>query len=178
MLTTLNAKMFAAGAHAALGQKYGDGPYVNHLNYVVGVLHEFRFEKDSYSIVAYFHDLLEDTKVTAQDLVDLGLGLDLVGALLFVTDCVGANRKTRKAATYRRVRDDIRDGAPFIEIGLAVKWADRIANLRNCVESHPRLLSTYIKEAADFRAAYFPPFTDERWDNIIAAYDNLIIDHE
>src|ERR1700742_5077227 len=94
------ARWFAIRAHA--DQRYGEHPYVKHLDDVAELVGlgagEFTL------VVAYLHDVLEDTAVTHRQLVaEFGSAVAVeVGA---VTDPPGRNRKERKAALYERFRD-------------------------------------------------------------------------
>lgn len=175
---TNHIRSFAAGAHAAVGQRYGDQPYVAHLDEVVAVLDEFGFNTSDFLIAGFLHDIIEDTEITGQDLLKFDIPVQVVRAIEFLSDEEGHNRKTRKANTYKRVRLDIDAGGEHIPIGLAVKWADRIANLRASTRSNPGLLKMYRKEWEAFRNAYMPPDLapgiDTRWNTLVAEYDRLI----
>ena len=177
-LTANQIKFYAAGAHAAQGQKYGDSPYFWHLNSVVEVLQEFGFIDDEYAIIGYLHDVIEDTGVTADDLLALGLDWPLVRSVMFLTDEGGFNRKTRKTNTYNRVKRDLSTGGRATIIGVVVKWADRVANLRNCVSTeNVGLLKMYRKEAQAFRYVYqIPADCDEvaAWTPMVAEHDRLV----
>jgi len=64
-----------------------------------------------------------------------------------VTDEPGNNRKQRKIATYPKIR------AYGIE-AVALKLADRIANVEHCIEvGNTSLLQMYYKEHLDFSKA-------------------------
>jgi (p)ppGpp synthase/HD superfamily hydrolase len=185
-LTLNETRMLAAGAHAALGQRYDDGPYTGHLDAVVAVLREFKFNTRDIAAIALLHDLFEDTQVTADDLTALGVDRHVIRSVTFVTDEEGHNRKTRKARTYERVAREIRDFSheDWVRDGVIVKLADRIANLRSARLSNPRLLKMYLREATDlretdaFRAAYILPEyvynADPRWERILAEYDRQV----
>jgi (p)ppGpp synthase/HD superfamily hydrolase len=157
MSFTSHIRLLAAGAHAAVGQKYGDLPYVAHLDQVVAILRESGFDTFLHDITGFLHDIIEDTKVTAEDLTRFDIPQRVIRAVEFLSDEEGHNRKTRKANTYKRVQRDIAAGGEHISIGLAVKWADRIANLRASTQSNPGLLKMYRKEWEVFRTAYMPP---------------------
>lgn len=152
------AWLLARGAHA--GQMYGDQPYYCHLQDVVRIVMDppgiVSLGNDEIVQVAYLHDILEDTKITVRDLEDLEVGPDVIKAVQFVTDEPGENRKLRKIATYERVKLQKQEPLPHICLGLIVKWADRVANVRNAAKSNPGLLRMYAKEAEAFRDAYQP----------------------
>ena len=124
----------------------------------------------------------------------------LFKAVKFCTDEPGGSRKERKAKTYARCRADIdRDYLafhnnvslrsfllkagwtfadvpvpgyphPYVYFGVAVKLADRLANLRRATASKSSMLTMYRKEAQAFREAlYLPDLLEPMW----AEYDRL-----
>ena len=158
-----------------MGQKYAGGPYVEHLDDVVAIIREFGIRGNDVAVVGYLHDVLEDTKVTWQDLQAMGFNEDVVAAVEFVTDEDGHNRKTRKAKTYERVRLEKQVDHPVVRLGLFAKWADRIANLRASHKDNPGLLKMYRKEAEVFREAYMPVGDmAQHFTAMIAEYDRLV----
>lgn len=168
-------RYFAAGAHAACGQTYGGVDYVHHLDDVVAILHAFGFRGEDFIQAGYLHDVIEDTQITAEVLFQFEFKPRVVDAVVFLSDEKGHNRKTRKANTYKRVREDIEVGGDHIVIGLAVKWADRIANLRMAKEGHRGFLQMYRKEQEAFSNAYMPPPTMmPDFEDILAEYDRLL----
>ena len=82
-LTDLAAKI-AADAH--LGQTRWDRktPYISHPAAVARALIEQGYGEE-YVAVAWLHDVLEDTKVTAQDLLDLGIPDYIVTSVKAIT---------------------------------------------------------------------------------------------
>lgn len=152
MNPTLNkARAFAYAAH--IGQKYGEGHYITHLDHAVDVLYRFGF-KDAIDTrlfeAAYLHDTLEDTKVAFDDIA-LVFTLQVAYLVDSVTDQPGANRKERHLKTYPRIR------AGGIE-SIVVKLADRIANVETSVRGpNKSKLAMYKKEYRDFREALKMP---------------------
>jgi (p)ppGpp synthase/HD superfamily hydrolase len=139
---------FAVKAHGT--QKYGDKPYVHHLDdtvhqlvWIMG-LKAFRF----YDVVmvtqaAILHDVLEDTHVTGSQLrEEFGEGVyELVNA---VTDGKGSNRAQRKAEVYAKIHTT---GV----LAVAIKLADRLANVQNAVQTNNTgMLAMYRKEMPKF----------------------------
>ena len=148
-----HARKFAIQAHG--DQMYGDGtiPYVVHLDMVAGVLREFGFTKDALLLqAAFLHDTVEDTYVTDQILLDNGFSAVVAAAVAFCTDEKGKNRKERKKLTYEKQvgllnRRPIDDST---RLGLLVKWADRVANIRAChIWPAKNLLPMYVKEGEE-----------------------------
>ena len=151
------AREFAMTAHG--DQKYGDMPYVAHLDQVASWLPLFGYDDtassghgDQYQ-VAYLHDVLEDTDVTEEDLRQAGFGEFVIEAVKFVTDEDGPNRKTRKRLTYRRMQDQLldMDGPVAHTVGRDIKVADRLANLSvGLGTQNYGLLKMYLKERDTF----------------------------
>lgn len=154
------ARDFAVAHHGS--QLYGSRPYVEHLEDVVGVLDEAGYSE--YQDAGYLHDVLEDTAATVE-MISHHFGNVTAQAVLFCTDETGTNRKARKAATYRRVDQDRANETEAVVVGLAVKIADRVANVRNCVaENNVGLLAMYRKEHKDFEQHYYDPRHQALWD--------------
>jgi (p)ppGpp synthase/HD superfamily hydrolase len=136
-------------------QKYGDEPYVVHLDAVWAVLREHGYTHPSYRDAAYLHDIIEDTAATYEELVSF-FGAWVADLVWRVTDPPGKSRRERHAKTY----PNIRQSSP----ATALKLADRIANVEHCVRTGDKRLGMYRKEQADFRAALYQPVThDDLW---------------
>lgn len=162
-------------------QRYGDHPYVHHLDAVDGLLVEAGFEQDhDLRQVGFLHDVIEDTPETPASLREAGFSPDVVDAVVFCSDEEGPNRKTRKRLTYHRMtgQREMLEADPtapvyrFIKLGLLAKLVDRLANiLASKAADQLGLLDMYWKERADFRAAVFSPgLADPLW----AEYDRLL----
>lgn len=172
-----NALYFALGAHGP--QMYGKRPYLDHLREVqeiatqimAGLIAESVLEIDGReqmrlaSDVSMLHDTVEDTPAT-DEIIRQVFGDEVADGVAYCTDEEGPNRKARKAATYARVKEHPN------KVGRVVKWADRLANLRNChATKNHGLLRMYRREAQDFFDAYAPgehsdawaPWLDEYW---------------
>ena len=178
----MDARAFAAWAHG--DQKYGDDPYIVHLDEVVAILRDFGHEDDEHVAAGFLHDVLEDSGMVRYD--DLGATTPAVRrAVMFCTDSDGTNRKERKAATYQRMRGEVNqwlaharepemfpDPMTWIPMAIRVKLADRLANTRHCIATDNKgLLSMYRKESFAFRdALYTPGVADPMW----AEYDRLM----
>ena len=159
----MKAKRMAREAHA--GQKYGGGSYAFHLYDAALVLAEFGFSPflaettvahhnfGCIGVAVFLHDIIEDTDWTYED-VRKEFGDEVAGIVWAVTDEPGKNRKERHDRTYTKIRSDWRS--------LAVKLADRISNMRNCLSENPRLLSMYVKEWPEFKQALFVEFCGDK----------------
>jgi len=149
------ARAVAEMAHQ--GQEYGDKPYVDHLDDVVAVLSRFGFQDLDTLMAGYLHDTLEDTHLIKDRLAnEFGQRVaDLVDAC---TDGEGKNRKARKERPFLLI--------PKTPGALAVKLADRIANIENARESNPGLLKMYRKEQPTFRARLYDLAYEALFDHI------------
>jgi len=123
-ITLKRARKVAGEAHAAAGDRYGEGPYTTHLDEVRSVAFEFGITDEDILVATLLHDVVEDTALDETDIIEQFGGR--VGVLVdAVTDPSGyPNRKTRKAAAYPRIT-----AAPG---AVKLKLADRIANVRSC----------------------------------------------
>lgn len=125
-------------------QKYGDKPYVYHLDMV----HMVSVAQGLPQIVceaAYLHDVLEDTPVTYDELKKEFDSEELAHLVFCVTDEKGNNRKERKAATYPKIKSNTN--------AIALKLCDRIANVKASLTSeNSGLIKMYRKEQPEFEA--------------------------
>lgn len=152
-LTTDNARAFAIGAHGL--QKYGDKPYVFHLDQsVVEVNHilelpAFRFhDKNLLRCATYLHDVVEDADIDA-DFLAFNFGTPLAELVFAVTDGAGANRTEKKKAMFEKV-------LAIGEAAIAVKLGDRFANVKQCVaENDKGKLGMYRKEQPIFQTTLY-----------------------
>lgn len=127
------AKRFAVGAHGA--QQYGDKPYSYHLEQVVAnVKLRMKGSPDLsvYVAVAWLHDVLEDTEVTFQELVD-EFGLGIAFAVSDLTKDCDYLEYIQRCIRYSVARE--------------VKICDTMANLTESFKSgNARGLSKYPKQ--------------------------------
>ena len=170
------AREFAIKAHG--DQKYGDLPYITHLDDVAGVLKEFCCGGELELTLAYLHDVLEDCPLYKEELVK-EFGGDIYTLVEFLTDEEGLTRKERKRETYARVIRQIVLWESFFPTGtglhikqsaaVRVKVADRLANIRRSVGTD--LFKMYKKEREVFRLAYYSEDVCEAmWEE----YDRLL----
>jgi (p)ppGpp synthase/HD superfamily hydrolase len=152
------ARAFAIEAHGE--QRYGDEPYVYHLDAVAKLVEPYG---EAAQVVAYLHDVVEDTAVDV-DRIRQEFGEHAARCVLLVTDEAAVNRKERKAKTnakLSKVEGDER-------VALIVKAADRLANLRMSVRGGGMSkLEMYRGEQTEFRkAAWREGLCDEIWGEI------------
>ncbi len=82
-------------------QKYGSCPYINHLNAVKAEVNELFVPSKYTSHAAILHDIIEDTEVTADKLLTLGVDPLVVEAVVLVskTPEVGYTEYLRKLSS-------------------------------------------------------------------------------
>jgi len=160
MTTTRLGRSRAIKAHA--DQTYGHEPYVVHLDKVVGILCEFGYTHKTHITAGYLHDTVEDTELTIEQIAK-EFGITIAKAVGFVTDAEGASRKIRKKLTYSRMKGDVRLGRAnaddvgfaWVKVGVTVKLADRIANVRTCIQEGSSFLRKYVAEHPIFQESLF-----------------------
>lgn len=154
------ARDFALEAHR--DQKYGEHPYVYHLDAVAEILAPFG---DAAQIVAYLHDTVEDTETSIDDITEQ-FGAEVAGCIVLLTDEAGADRSERKVKTNAKL------AATSNSLALTVKTADRLANIRESAHNPSSgKLDIFRQEHESFKAAaYRPGICDELW----AAIDDII----
>lgn len=138
------ARTFAIAAHGE--QKYGTHPYSYHLNAVESVLIEFDHISSVLRAAAWLHDTVEDTS-TSQAEIDIEFPGYVALIVQAVTSEPGRNRTERNIKTYPKI-------AKMPE-AIIVKLADRIANVRESIETQSDLLKMYAKEYPAFRDALY-----------------------
>lgn len=160
----VDARAFAREKHA--GQMYGRHPYMWHVEAVVANVRRFGFaygpNRDLRLIVAYLHDVHEDTGTPIEE-IRARFGDDVARLVHAVSNEPGENRKARALATYPKIRAAGRDA-------VIVKLCDRIANVEECRLRRDHRLRMYQKEHADFRAALF---SEDDGPNVRALWDHL-----
>jgi len=140
------ARSFAIEAHG--DQRYGEKPYVVHLDAVAALASPYG---DDAAAIAYLHDTGEDTATTLDE-IEREFGPRIAACVALVTDEPGSNRKERKAKTYAKLAGV----SGRNEVALVVKAADRLANVRACVHDRNRgLWEMYRREHRVFRESVY-----------------------
>ena len=141
--TTL-ARVYATAAHAAVGQmrKYTDEPYIVHPIRVGDIVDKFGGTDEMIS-AAYLHDVVEDTGVSIEDILDMfgSVVAVIVDGLTDVSKPEDGNRAVRKAMD-RQHSADATWAAQF------VKCADIIDNAADIGDNDPSFNVVYRKEMA------------------------------
>jgi (p)ppGpp synthase/HD superfamily hydrolase len=149
-LLVKSAIAYAAVKHK--DQKYGDGPYTNHLAHVAEVLQRFGVVDEEMLAAAWLHDSVEDTDATASE-IELIFGARVSDIVYRVTNELGKNRKERHEKTYPKIQTS--------EDATTLKLADRIANVEKSVEDHDPQRDMYLKEYPYFREMLHKPTGNE-----------------
>lgn len=155
-------------------QKYGDGPYTDHLDQVWGIVKEYvrvsggvPVANSWLRVLSYWHDALEDQSGQVVDAFVAHPDIRwLTPALELMTDVQAPNRRQRKALTCKKTQErvqrmiyDLGYGPNYYDqrlqwYALVVKVADRLANMRSSKRDRPDLFKMYVREADMFELAY------------------------
>lgn len=128
-------------------QRYGDEPYQYHLRKVMELAVFYKHTDTTTLGACALHDVLEDTKYTAEDL-RMFVKSEIIDVVEKVTDSPGKNRRERKAGMYQKIKG--------CNTAKAVKVFDRMANVQECIDTFNfSLLGMYLKENDEFSANIF-----------------------
>ncbi|MFA3789502.1 HD domain-containing protein [Aliiglaciecola sp. SL4] len=154
----VKAREFAVKLHA--DQKYGKHPYSYHLDDVAAKAKAFG--KDA-EVIAYLHDVVEDTSATIED-IEYQFGKLVADCVAVVTDEKGATRQERKKKTYQKMAKVTGE----TELALIVKVCDRLSNVKTSVkDQNSKMFSMYCREHDVFRtSAYRQGLCDELWQEL------------
>lgn len=132
---------FATKKHEGQFRK-GGAPYITHPAEVAAILREKGYGTD-YQIAGLFHDLLEDTDATEQEIEELG-GKEVLTAVKLLT-----KQKGYVMAEYIA-------GIKQNQMAAAVKAADRLHNLKSAVVADEDFKRRYILESIDWYLDFSP----------------------
>lgn len=135
------ALVFATAKHNGQTRKEGV-PYITHPIAVAEILREKGYGID-YLIAGLFHDLLEDTDATEEEILELG-GESVLTAVKLLTKQTGYN-----------MREYI-EGIKRNPIAFAVKGADRLHNLRCAPAASVEFRKKYIAESREWYLDFCP----------------------
>lgn len=141
------ASAVATKAHA--GQKYGELPYTTHLAQVAQILIGAG-EPAPVVAAGWLHDIIEDTDVTAEDLLTTGfpwLTVQLVGALTY-----GMGDGSYDSYIFRLSNPAGYSSKAFHRQLLTIKLADLFVNIINGHKGSKSLLDRYISAATKLSA--------------------------
>lgn len=138
------AKLFAAAAHSATGQKrkYTGEPYIMHPTEVVDIIErDAVYYTDKQLAAAWLHDVVEDTAVSIE-LIQQLFGAHVAKLVSQVTDVskpTDGNRAARKAIDLAHIAECCPSAA-------TIKVADLISNTRSIAERDPEFARVYLPE--------------------------------
>jgi (p)ppGpp synthase/HD superfamily hydrolase len=128
------ANAIAITAHA--GQKYGDEPYYNHVRRVADTVMGVG---QNWVAAALLHDVMEDTPVTAEHLIQAGISRDTVEILESLTrwkgetykDYIERVRRTRQASIIKLadLNDHLRNSTT-LKFGLSTRYNKAVDRIR------------------------------------------------
>ena len=148
-------------------QKYDIFPYEKHLRDVVRIIQKFFGDDETLIISAWLHDSIEDTYLTYNKIKQV-FGIEVAEIVFAVTDELGRNRAERHDKTLPKIQ-----AAGWKAI--AVKLADRIANVEHSVKSNHELFDMYRREYAEFSHALYSESQEVKpmWDYIHCLMQNM-----
>lgn len=159
----MDAKEFALRAHG--DQKYGPFPYSYHLDKVAKKVLEFHSDGESLSVamnLAYLHDVVEDTKVTLED-IEKEFGTFIRDCVEVLTDEPGDTRKVRKDLTIAKFKEIHKGDSRCV--ALFVKGCDRMANIEESLIMMDRdTLKMYAKEGDSLLDAIEGKVSPKLWE--------------
>ena len=136
-----SALLFAEKKHS--GQKrIGGKPYITHPKAVAKIISDKGYSSE-YIITALFHDLLEDTDATEQEIMRLG-GKRVLKAVKLLTK------------TDKTIMSDYISGIKSDPMAFAVKGADRLHNLRTAEYADKGFKLSYIEETRLWYMDFMP----------------------
>jgi len=140
------AYKYAEEKHKGQYRKGGE-PYITHPAAVAEILKEKGFDIN-YQITALFHDLLEDTDASEEEIELIG-GKDVLEAVKLLT----------KSDGY--IMSEYVAGIKSNPIAFAVKGADRLHNLRSAFVTDTNFKIRYIRESIDWYLDFCPEIKEE-----------------
>ena len=153
----LAIKERAAKFHEEVNQHYDEHPYSYHLervatnaiNYLYLVLDR---EEDVLPVIfgAYFHDSIEDARLTYNDVMKVAREFMSEGQALLATEIVYALTNEKGRNRHERANDKYYYGIRNTMYAPLVKASDRLANYTYAKETKSRMVKCYEKEMEEF----------------------------
>ena len=155
---------YAGNLHAQRRLFYHGQPYRVHLEAVYDILEPHFGLNRVIMKAALCHDLLEDTAITYNDLVQQ-VGADVADVVYDVTNELGRNRRERAARTYPKTAAN--------PLAVIVKVADRIANTQYSAGTGSGMHAKYRAEYPGFREALYNPAHVEQYPALADLWQQL-----
>lgn len=153
-MTEINEKVirYAETKHAGQKRKNGDD-YITHPKRVAEMLKNSGYDIDTV-IAGLFHDLLEDTDATENEILELA-GPSVLEAVRLVT-------KTKRKSSKDYIADILKN-----PIAKAVKNADRIDNLTDARSStDDSFMQRYLQNTKEYYVGKFSKELDEAYERL------------
>lgn len=133
------AKYFSIGCHGLQQRKYINEPYWKHPEAVVKILEKY-YPIEKAMVVAWLHDVVEDTWATCFDInIHFDAEIALYVSNLTMPDKSLGNR-AKRIALYNSILSD------SCELVQSVKYADLIHNTASIEKYDPDFAKVYLKE--------------------------------
>ncbi len=131
------ALSYASEKHEGQYRRQGN-KYIDHPIRVMEILHEKGFKSDEYKLAALFHDLLEDTDASEEEI----LNLSNEKVLTLVKKLTKEKNYNNETYVYKISKDPMAKN---------IKLADRISNLEDTLHIYDLpFIKRYVKETEDF----------------------------
>ena len=152
------AKNYAIMYHGP-DQRYGAQPFIHHLEQVAHIVNGYG---DDAITLAWLHDIVEDTKISVDDLVR-PFGNNMARWVAIVTDPSDVVGRSAKKAMSNKKFSMVE---PVDHVALIVKAGDRLANMSSCYHDQMlNLFERYKREYPAFKeAAYRPGLCNDIWE--------------
>lgn len=155
-----------AKIHADVNQHYDEKPYFYHLDKVARLAYKYLHyivekTEDIIPVIfaAYFHDSIEDARLTYNDVMKIGKEYMNDKQALLATEIVYALTNEKGRNRHERANEKYYFGIRVIPYAPLVKACDRLANYNYAKETHSRMVSCYEKEM-DYFVGCITPTTE------------------
>lgn len=159
--------LYALLTHHGVRQLYDKKPYYYHVNMVANTTLLFNVLKDKELEIAYivalFHDLIEDCRLTYNDIKN-EFGIEIANGVYACTELRGKNRKERHGDEYVK-------GLQNNRIGLYVKLCDIYSNMSNAKQTGHSMFNAYVKEYPKNKKNFYT----EEFKEIFDAFENNLL---
>ena len=143
--------------HEDVNQHYDDHPYFYHLNKVAILVLQYLPEicersEDILPVLfgAYFHDSIEDARLTYNDVVKIAKEYMPEGQALLAAEIVYALTNEKGKNRHERANEKYYTGIRSTMYAPLVKACDRLANYNYAKETKSRMVKCYEKEMEEF----------------------------
>ena len=161
--TELDIRDRIAKIHADVNQHYDQYPYFYHLDKVGRLVCKYLYyilekEEDIIPVLfgAYFHDSIEDARLTYNDVMKIAKEYMTDKQALLATEIVYALTNEKGRNRHERANEKYYFGIRTIPYAPLVKACDRLANYNYAKETHSRMVDCYKKEMDYFIGCITP----------------------